>query len=389
MRWNEFKKHCVQWLLSIGALLALTACAGPTTPFGAVHSILPPKKAALKDTNVAEKERLKAERKLHRSNRFFSPKQEKPKFEFSPERQVLHDRSHLTVTIEDPLGLEEDAELRVYHNGIDVTSQVVQTKRTFIDENKSKMTVEIPSLRIRPEKENKIQFVYRRSKASHEAIIKTYRSPECSIYDENSIISTAPFEPPARVLKSLESWSLEHQVNPSLLAGLVAQESAFNPKAVSWAKAIGLTQMTPVADRQISRVHSDWPRSKKIDRFPAGIVKSMVVSGQISPDEDWRLNPELSLRGGLAMMDYLKSYWELEENRERLSRLANNGPSLFTPVLLASYHSGASRVKRAIDQHDRNFLSSKELNEARKYVRLVSSYCYHFSHSEEAYAQTP
>src|SRR6185437_14795600 len=47
----------------------------------------------------------------------------------------------------------------------------------------------------------------------------------------------------------LESGARAHQVDPFLLAGLIRQESEFNPEALSHAHAYGLTQVLPVTAR--------------------------------------------------------------------------------------------------------------------------------------------
>jgi len=45
----------------------------------------------------------------------------------------------------------------------------------------------------------------------------------------------------------------ERDLDPFLLAGLIRQESEFNPQAVSHAKAYGLTQIRPATGRQFAR----------------------------------------------------------------------------------------------------------------------------------------
>jgi len=52
---------------------------------------------------------------------------------------------------------------------------------------------------------------------------------------------------------ALEKYSRAQDLDPLLVAALVRQESEFDPKAVSSAKAIGLTQIRPPTGREISR----------------------------------------------------------------------------------------------------------------------------------------
>ena len=45
----------------------------------------------------------------------------------------------------------------------------------------------------------------------------------------------------------------DRDLDPYLFAGLIRQESEFNPQAVSRAKAYGLTQIRPATGRQFAR----------------------------------------------------------------------------------------------------------------------------------------
>ena len=49
-----------------------------------------------------------------------------------------------------------------------------------------------------------------------------------------------------------------------------------------------------------------------------------------------------------------------------------------TDILLASYNSGAYRVKKSIIKNKEEWLFDKSLNEARKYVMNIKSYCHSF-----------
>jgi soluble lytic murein transglycosylase len=53
--------------------------------------------------------------------------------------------------------------------------------------------------------------------------------------------------------REVELYSREHGVDPYLVAGLIRQESEFNPKVISVANAYGLTQILPSTGRELSR----------------------------------------------------------------------------------------------------------------------------------------
>ena len=52
---------------------------------------------------------------------------------------------------------------------------------------------------------------------------------------------------------ALEKRSAQHSIDPNLLAALIRQESEFDPRAVSRARAVGLTQILPSTGRDLSR----------------------------------------------------------------------------------------------------------------------------------------
>lgn len=51
----------------------------------------------------------------------------------------------------------------------------------------------------------------------------------------------------------LQKYAREHNVDPFVVAGLIRQESEFNPKVISYANAYGLTQILPSTGRELSR----------------------------------------------------------------------------------------------------------------------------------------
>ena len=58
------------------------------------------------------------------------------------------------------------------------------------------------------------------------------------------------------------------------------------------------------------------------------------MKDQINEDNEWRLNPRLSLEGGAKYFNYLEKYWEREDKQVLL---AQSGGDL-TRVMLASYN---------------------------------------------------
>jgi soluble lytic murein transglycosylase len=127
----------------------------------------------------------------------------------------------------------------------------------------------------------------------------------------------------------------EHDLDPFLVAGLIRQESEFNPEAVSRARALGLTQLMPATGSMVAR-QTGMP----------GFQSKMLF------------DPKVSLKLG---MSYLKSQLELW-----------NGSLEQT---LAAYNAGPGRVRQWTNgmtfREPAEFVESIPFTETREYVQSV------------------
>jgi soluble lytic murein transglycosylase len=135
--------------------------------------------------------------------------------------------------------------------------------------------------------------------------------------------------------ESLENYARLHSIDVSILAGLIRQESEFDPKAISRAKAYGLTQVLPSTGRELSR-----------------------RAGMPSFTSAMLFEPEINLRLGTL---YLKSL------------LNQHGGSWETT--LAAYNAGQSRVTRWLTwaeyREPAEFIENIPFTETREYVQAV------------------
>lgn len=134
---------------------------------------------------------------------------------------------------------------------------------------------------------------------------------------------------------ALEKWANHNGLDAFLIAGLVRQESEFNPKAVSPAGARGLTQILPRTGRTLAR-------RAGISRFHTGMLHQ----------------PEINLRlGTLYFKELLREHGGLVEHA------------------LASYNAGKSRTEiwKAQNhyQEPAEFIESIPFSETRNYVQIV------------------
>jgi soluble lytic murein transglycosylase-like protein len=206
-----------------------------------------------------------------------------------------------------------------------------------------------------------------------------YLPPSCSVYPSGRKLASIPdFHPPDDTVRLINQLASHHNLNPNYIAGLIAQESAFNPQAVSFKKAIGLTQITTLGAADVVKDNPQWPRYPGIEEMPFALVKLGVIDGAINSSTEWRLNPALSIQGGVDYLNTLADYWNRPERKGQIERNLGGSSEAFSEVILASYNSGSTRVSQALDQLGAQWLEDEQLNEARSYVHRVVSYCDHF-----------
>lgn len=344
--------------LALCLILGLTGCAGPMTPFGAVNGF----------GKFVDKVTAKV----------LSGISSGTNIRFSPRRQILHGRADFDVIIEDPAGVPENHHLVFIYNGQDVTSSFLKgADRAYLDPKHRQFRLTTRDVRLLPSKDHAIRVLYLRDSKS-EPIVADYRPPSCQAFEpERSIASIPKFDAPPEYVQLINKHARRERLNPYYLAALIAQESSFDPQAISSAKALGLTQITSLGEGELLKNKNDWPRYPGIENMSVIELRLAVLNGKVNPVNEWRLNPDLSILGGAGYLAYLNKYWNKPEKRELLKSADLN------EVLLASYNSGAARVGRAIERRGTDWLQDDELEEARKYVRRITSYCDHFAHSKD------
>lgn len=135
--------------------------------------------------------------------------------------------------------------------------------------------------------------------------------------------------------ESVERHAKDHSIDPFVVAGLIRQESEFNPKAVSVSNAHGLTQVMPATGKWLSRTNG-------ISRFHNSML----------------FQPEVNLKLGTyylgQLLNSLQGKWE---------------------QALASYNGGKTRVLRWLEwgnyREPAEFVETIPLRETRDYVQIV------------------
>lgn len=353
MKWSIFIMLCSCLLFS---------CAGPHSPFGAINN----------------PQEIKSHIPLMDNTKNVSARSiastDDIKIKVYPPRILFHRSETLNITLESEamqkLNLKQ---FKVYYNGIDVTQSFLD--RSTISENylKDKILIKTPGQRFLPDRDSHIVFQYKDS-------IHEYKKPECNIFNKQDVLSYDQFSHKEKIIKNIVGQLKRSSVNPNFMLGLVAQESAFDPKAISWAKAIGLTQITNSAATHVTHNYPKWKQYNDIDKLSTIQLKAMIMAGVINKNNEWRLNQDKSVQGAVDYIKYLYQYWDREYNYQQLvSTFGSENSIPMTDIILASYNSGAYRVRKNLKHNEKNWLKSSELKEARKYVGRIKSYCYTFA----------
>ncbi|MCM2323844.1 MAG: transglycosylase SLT domain-containing protein [Oligoflexia bacterium] len=294
----------------------------------------------------------------------------------TPENQVLHGPAPLRVTVRDPVGDLDQFRFTVRYNGLDVTRSFLRQCRISQKWSERSIVYENRVVRLPADGEHVIDFVYR--SVSGEIGQARYAPPVCYPFRPRAVAHTGDFRPSPSIVRAIDSIAREEGFNPAFFTGLVAQESRFVPTAVSWAKALGLSQVTSSAEKEIAAQFAEWPRYPELERMPVELVRLLVRAGKINASNEWRLDPRRSIRGGVVFTRMLAERWSTPQQLERLRQLFADPEVEQAKLLLASYHSGYSRVLSALQARGTDWLRAPELQEARRYVNRVFSYCSFF-----------
>ncbi|MDD3086380.1 MAG: lytic transglycosylase domain-containing protein [Patescibacteria group bacterium] len=130
---------------------------------------------------------------------------------------------------------------------------------------------------------------------------------------------------------TIKKWCKEYNEDPFLVAGIIMQESGFNPQAKSYAGAMGIMQIMPTTGMSIAK--------------GVGITNFST---------DMLYNPEIAIQMGT---------WHIHVLKEKY------GGSV--PAALAAYNAGTGNADKWIRM---GILNDLPYGETRKYVANVQEY---------------
>ncbi len=340
-------------LLIIPLFIFFTSCAGPTNPFGG-------------DILISQ------EFTIDKGYRI-----ENIQLSSNPGRQYYNSPYDLKLNIVDPNFDISNFKYEIIYNNKKLNRWFKTEEIEFPKVKTDPIAITFKNLSILPGNINKIAFLYYPVGNKHPISYKL-EMPDCLKDFKENKLSITPFTISDSLQNNIEALAHKYSYNSSLIAALIAQESSFNPKAVSYARALGLTQVTPNAATEIKRFKEKWKIYPNFSKIPYSKIKRSIASNTINKSNDWRLDQEKSIEGGILYLNYLNKYWSTPDKKEILSdTFAKEIPEI--DILLASYNSGAYRVKKSILKNKKDWLFDSGLKEARKYVMNIKSYCYSFN----------
>ena len=337
-------------------------CVGPTTPLGAVDR---PARGNHPATEPAQGQPA-------------APAAQRAEIIFSPTHQRVHGPYTWQVMLLDPTGegRPELSKVRIFYNDMEVTassrSQFEVRQEVVTVQGQPALLLRMPHLRLDPLAEHRIRVDY--TTAAGDCLSAAYEFPLLDNLDtQEALATTAPFRIDPELRSTIESVSDEFGVNPVVLAALIAQESSFDPHALSRARALGLTQVTHLTEPDIARQFPGWPRNPRLGRFSRSELRDLIPS-VINRGNEWRLDPEKSIRGGAFYLGYLRDRLQAEANRPYLDKAGTDRGRIVAEASLAAYNSGLNRILYMMKTHGPAWLEQKQTREAKRYVRKILSY---------------
>lgn len=329
------------------------ACAGPSTPFGSIGFF------DSLSLNSAEPDEPIDSAEVQIS--------------MNPNTKTFLKPTDLKILISDPKGIGPKANYSVFYNGRNVTNnfKISESRKS----NPREVFLTFKGLRLPPSKFSEVTVSYQRNPGDAKVFTKRLEPPTCNLIEPKTIKTTLSFDVESNLIQTIEETALDNKINPNLLAALTAQESGFNSKAISTYKAIGLTQMTNIAEKEIIEQAGNWPRYPGISDLSFWELKYKIVKEDIHEQNEWRMDPKLSLLGGSLYLNKLKTYWARADKQ----KLVKDSGSTLTQVILASYNIGPATVSRAIERKKKKWLTDHEGATSTKYVNLVGDYCQKFA----------
>ncbi len=357
-------------------LVVLTSCVGPTTPLGAVDNPLTPEPvpARVQTTVIKPHDPLGNELSVIKAE---SPPV-KASIEFYPPYQQVHAPYSWRVVIRDPMSesVPDPTQVRIFYNDLAVSESArflfVAEPRFDPRDGTGELILEMSKVRLGILDEHQIRVEY--TTTSGKIISNHYEFPRITNFEkEEEVADTGPFDADPEILNIIYNASREFSVNPVLLAALIAQESGFNPYALSKAKALGLTQVTHLTERDIIKRFKDWPRYPGIRKYSRRSLRKLIPK-EINGENEWRLDPVKSIWGGAYYLSYLRDRVTHQSNAKYLIQVEGEHEQVVTEAVLAAYNSGLNRTLYLMGRYGNKWLEYRKIQEAKSYIRKIMSF---------------
>jgi|GEM_PF-4464604 hypothetical protein len=330
------------------AKLLTSGCAGPTSPFGAVE----------KDSKEKLSQREPASLELPKGL----------EISFSPGRQIYHRKFDLVIHVKDLKGINDVGNFELFYNGKEVQSLLNKEFEWTISENSQRAKLTIKDIKLPVGKNHELNLKYKKDSKTY---VKEFLPPDCKMISSERIENVENFQKDLHMLRMVELMAKKQDVSPSFLAALVAQQSGFNPYYVGAEQRLGLMQIRTLDSFLLTNIkdQKEWPSYPEIDQMSDIGLYTKVLLGLINSQNEWRLDAEKSLRGGIEYLKRLEDFWKKNLTQER------------NDLILASYYSSPHKVLKSYNAAGKSWKDSDEIASVIPKLKAVKSYCYEFSHA--------
>lgn len=326
-------------------LCALSSCAGPHSPFGAIEDH--PKKDELLRVPAATTAELPPELSIN----------------FGPENLIYHKNFELTINVSDQEGIKELGQIAVTYNG-----REVQKGEWTLSNDHKEAQLKIPDLKFPSHLKHNLSVQYTKDSKVY---TKKLHPPQCQMLSEERLKSLGQFAEDEHMIRMVELIAKKHGLSPSFIVALVAQQSGFDPEYVGSEQRLGLMQIKTSDSFILSNQKNQrtWPSYPEIDQESRLGLYTKIMLGLINRNNEWRLDPEKALKGGLQYLKKLETFWSEHPAKERKD------------LVLASYYTGPYKVLKVYNSMGNNWKKSREMASVIPKIKEVQSHCFELSNA--------
>lgn len=231
----------------------------------------------------------------------------------------------------------------IKYNSLVIPAEQIKTKEAHFSKDETKVTLTISALKLSPEISHEIEVFHIHNQQLYS---KKYLSPQCPNMSNRSVLTKA-------IYKSL------NRDTPLNMLEHTRKQQDFREYIL------------------LSR--PDWYFSQHWEGRNTLSIKMLSLLDQlglhsVQESKDWRFSRAKSLESISLYLDHIENYWS-EPHHRRIFEQVYEEQNLPLEIEVASFFYGTDQVRRALQRHQKDWVSDAQLNNFDKNLNLVKSYC--------------